>query len=150
MKKLEWALAVSVFLCLCIKFSGLPLGNFLTTTSLSALSMFYFMSGYFIINNLTLDFGVKNPTNPSFFETMLGIATGVFIAVGVIGLMFILQSWPGGWFFLIMGNLGLLLTSLISFYRFRNYRVHPTKAVLWRFVLYGSGTILFALGSVYM
>ncbi|MFN6379820.1 MAG: hypothetical protein ACK4WD_11115 [Flavobacteriales bacterium] len=150
MKKLEWALAIAVILCLCIKISGLPLGSFLTITSLSALSMFYFMSGYFIINNLTPDFGVRNPTNPSFFETMLGIATGVFIAGGVIGLMFILQSWPGGWFFLIMGNSGLLLTSLISFYRFRDYRAHPTKAVLWRFVLYGSGTLLFALGSVYM
>jgi hypothetical protein len=150
MKKLEWALAILVILCLCIKTGGLPLGNFLAITSLSALSMFYFMSGYFIVNNLTLDFGVKNPYNPSFFETILGIVTGVFVAVGVIGLMFILQSWPGGWAFLIIGNSGLLLTSLISFYRFRDYRVHPTKAVLWRFLLYGSGTFLFALGKTYL
>jgi FtsH-binding integral membrane protein len=108
------------------------------------------MSGYFIVNNLTLDFGVKNPYNPSFFETILGIVMGVFVAVGVIGLMFILQSWPGGWAFLIMGNSGLLLTSLISLYRFRDFRVHPTKAVLWRFLLYGSGTFLFALGKTYL
>jgi hypothetical protein len=145
MKKLEWTLVVVTILCICIKTFGLPLGNFLIITSLSALAMFYFMSGYFIINNLSLDFGVKNPQNPTAYETILGVSTGFFVAVGVIGLMFILQSWPGGWVFLVMGNSGLLLTSLFSFYRFRDFRGYPAKAVLWRSLLYGAGTLIFAL-----
>jgi hypothetical protein len=138
MKKLELALVVGVILCLCIKILGLPMGNFLLITSLSALSMFYFMSGYFIINNLSFD-----------FETILGVATGFFVAVGVIGLMFILLSWPGGWVFLIMGNSGLLLTSFFSFYRFKDFRVYPTKAVLWRSLLYGTGTLILALSKTF-
>lgn len=149
MKKLELALVVGVILCLCIKIFGLSMGNFLLITSLSALSMFYFMSGYFIINNLSFDFGAKNPHNPSGVETILGVATGFFVAVGVIGLMFILQSWPGGWVFLITGNSGLLLTSLFSFYRFRDFRVHPTKAVMWRSLLYGTGTLILALSKTF-
>ena len=147
MKKLEWVLVIGTVLCICIKIFALPLGNFLVITSLSALAMFYFMSGYFIVNNLSLDFGAKNPHNPTAVETILGVSTGFFVAVGVIGLMFILQSWPGGWGFLIMGNLGLLLTSFFSFYRFRDFRGYPTKAVLWRSLLYGAGTMIFALAK---
>lgn len=144
MKKLEYFLAFATILCLCIKLFDFPLGNFLNIMGSSALAMFYLFSGYFIVNELSFEAKDVNVKNPGFFETMLGILTGVFISVAVIGLMFYVQDWPGGLAFLIIGNMGLSITLFASFFRFKSWSIQPAKAVMSRALLFIMGTAVFA------
>lgn len=123
------------------------MGNFLSIIGHSALAVFYFVSGYFIVNELSLDPKANVGANPGFFETMLGILSGVFIAVSVIGLMFYIQEWPGGVVFLILGNVGLMTMFIFSFWRLKSWKAQPLKAVISRSLLFIVGTVFFALVS---
>lgn len=98
----EWMAGLAAILGIGIKMSQIPAGGMLVVLSLGTLSVFYFFEAY-------LPSGAD--TEPA--EKNMNKLHAMGSSMGVTGILFALQNWPGSKVILLMGCVTVVLASLV-------------------------------------
>lgn len=127
LKKSEIISLIIVALGLILKSVSLPAGNILVTITLSFLAVLYFFIGYH-------DFRFSSKME-SFLHKLLSYGW----AISIIGILFIIQGWPGYEPMLTVGPFPLAVILIIIIYqRSKNaeeYSIIDSKVLLRTFVI---------------
>lgn len=112
MKKLEAILLGSFFISIILKIFQLPLGELLLILSGASIAMFYYVAGYFIMNDVSLrkllkERKGKNVSVPVLFGSIMA---GWDFSIIAIGILFKVMLFPGADNMLVTGI--ILLTIL--------------------------------------
>lgn len=153
MKKIEFAL-VGLFLVGVI-FQVIPLagGSLFIILSLSILSIFYFGTGYLLLNDIPIgriiSGKVEKPVELK--RSFLAVAGGFFCAVLTIGILFRVQGWPGPVPMILFGLAGLVVCCVITWFAYPDKTKAPLMPFLTRTAFWGvTGLLLLTLSPTFM
>lgn len=108
MKKAELTLTVLFVVALLINLMDVPGGAILTILSLTALSMLYFYLSFLLFNDVPLSaITKKDAYQHTTRKRIIGsILTGMAIGILLMGILFMVERWPGA---AVMTTYGLAL-----------------------------------------
>ncbi len=130
----EKILGAIIWIGILFKLLHWPGGGIILVLSLSALAMIYFSLAFYFY----ADGEIKNQNLP------LSIATGLFLSIIPIGILFKLQYWPGATFYLLMGSVGsFILFPIIYFMQKRNMALTTYyKNMMKRVIVLGTASFI--------
>ena len=118
MRKLETILVSSFFVSVILKLFQLPLGDLLLILSGSSVAMFYYVAGYFIMNDVSLrrllkEKKGKNVSVPVLFGSIMA---GWDFSIIAIGILFKVMLFPGADNMLVTGIILLTILQIGSIF----------------------------------
>lgn len=145
MKKTEIILAILAIAALICNLNLVPGGSALTVLTLSALAILYMYFSFALFNNVSLRNVSKKGTFAGLGKLRIigAAASGVALALTIIGIMFKIQFWPGGEIQLRIGLLGLVIVSAIGIFKYIKTKSPFYVNILKRIIIVGGlGLIL--------
>ena len=147
MRKLEITLIVAGAIALTCNFFLMPYSVLLSTLSLSALAIIYFYFGFTIFHDFPIGQLRKKEAYAEFSSLMrVGtLAAGFSLAFTSVGILFKSNLWPGSFYMLSIGLLGLLIIIAISYRKNKTRTSIFYKRVLMRSSLFFMAGLLMLL-----
>ncbi len=137
MKKTEITLLLFCFLSLTMDYFDITSWNLLPVISWSSLSVYYFF--------LTINFNEKkiNPSLDAINESakkmsILDLFTCITLSEISIGILFKIEHWPNGGFFLVTGFTSIVLTFILRIVVSRRKSIPLLNRMLIRLFLLGA------------
>jgi hypothetical protein len=150
MRIAETATTVLVLLALTMQYFRIPFGGVLFLLSITALAIVYYPLGVFIfkINGEASAEVQSVDRKKSWKQKLVGLAVGAALAISLIGILFKIQLWPNGDFFLKVGVGFVVLTIAASSFFYFQRQSLLAKKVLRRCLLWGGiGLMVFLISN---
>jgi hypothetical protein len=134
MKKTELILYAIAVIALIFKLFHFPGSDILMIISLFFISVMYFIFGFALLNNLRFRelFKTDSFKRISTNQIIGGIGTGIALSIGLIGILFKIQGYPGADINLIGGMLTTSILSAIVIFKQLNKSTPYYLAILRR------------------
>ncbi len=148
MKKAEILLGLLVLISLILNITLTLKSTALTVLSLGILSSFYAYLSFALFNEIELRkiFKKESYVKINTLRIIGAILTGLALSTTIVGLLFIVQSWPGSSVNLGLGLFGLSISLIISILKYKKTKSSYYLNILKRIAIYGGlGLILFIL-----
>lgn len=144
MKKAECILASLAIISVVLKLCSVDGAILLSTVSFITLSLFYLALSFLLLNDISLKniFYRVAYKHANGKHILWALASGFSLCVGILGVLFKLNKWPGGSMLLVMGMLFLICVVTVSLIRYV-----PRPAKFHAGILIRSG-ILFLVSMV--
>lgn len=140
MKRIELILIALSGLVLILNFLKIPGSDFSLGLIFSLISIFYLYFGFAFFNNVRLRKIFKKASYQGISSGRIlgGIATGIFLSIGIIAIMFKVFSFPGAMIQLALGLLGLGIITLIALIKFGASKEEYYSKILKRTLIIGT------------
>lgn len=151
MKRFEIVLIVLIVLGFILNISGVAGGALVISLSIFTLSAFYFLCSYFLFSNIGLRDAFKSSTfkSLSILRIIGAFFCGAFLGLGLLGLLFKWQFWPGASFMLLVALVNISVILIISIIKFTKQKSIFYKNLLKRaVVMFVLGIVAFFLPSI--
>ena len=134
MKKIELTLFFSSLILILLDFLNLlhPKYDFILILILFSLSLFYLFLGFAIFNNLQFRriFAKSSYSHISNKRILGAIFTGIVYYMSITGIFSKFLLWPGAIILPLLGVIGILIITIIAFFKMNNSDIFYSKILI--------------------
>lgn len=145
MKKTESILLLISIVSVLLELFHVPGGAFMTTVSLSLLSILYMFFGFALLNGIGLRELFKKDSYKKLTALRIigAIIGGLFLATAITGILFALHQWPGALVNLAAGIIGLAITLVVALIKYFSTTGTFYIGIILRCLLFGGVATVF-------